>query len=613
MQRRSIILFLLFCLCASFVHAESTDNLCMDGTLLFREDFGGNDPDAPRVSTTPVAGMTYKQATTDQFSSLTMYSGRYLVTKSGYCNGDTTGWTLPGADQSGLRSQWYIQDDHTYPNDYSLGYFMEIDGKGGNQQFYQTEINGLCEGSKLTFSAYVANVFTWFQYNWYTLNRGPVVAPCLKFVLTNPRTGEVLAEHSTQKIPFDANLPGLTDWQYSSAWHLVGMNFTVPVGVHTIRLSIYNNVSNGLGNDFALDDIEIRLCLPPVTIRGESEVCESASISLTADFTNDGILAEPLEYKWWYSADSITWTELSNNTATLSFAPVQKTDSGWYRVAVSGAGNIESVNCRTQSLPFLLTVVKECAPPPCPDIHYATRDTTVCDTLMPFTWHGLLFNEPGSQITILKDERECDTLQITWTLDTKVCYPEPITIYADTIVCDTLLPYTWNDHLFTTSETFSRTTIGSERQSVIYTYTLDTVHCERLYDIIVNKYNWQLLCHNVRVRELFPKLTVNGYQWYKDGIAIPNATEDNYSEQNELQGAFQLRLLMNNDRYVWSEILTIQPAQTLTPNRIRVYNHNGTLIYQSETETTLPYLPKGLYIIQIEQNGEQRIEKKLIP
>ena len=103
------------------------------------------------------------------------------------------------------------------------------------------------------------------------------------------------------------------------------------------------------------------------------------------------------------------------------------------------------------------------------------------------------------------------------------------------------------------------------------------------------------------------------YQWYKDGTAIPNATEDDYSEQNELQGAFQLRLLMNNDRYVWSEILTIQPAQTQAPSRIRIYNHNGYLFYQSEKETTIPSLPRGLYIIQIEQNGEQHIEKKLIP
>ena len=247
--------------------------LCTSGILLFREDFGGNDPNDPRVSTTPVSGMTYVQATTDRPGN--MGSGRYLVTKSGYCNGDTTGWSLPGADRATYRSQWYIQDDHTYPNDYTRGYFLEIDGSGGTQQFYQTEISGLCEGIELTFSAYVANVFTWFQYDWYTKNRGPVVAPCLKFVLTNPQTGQKLAEQNTQEIPFDDALPALTDWQYSSAWHLVGMNFTVPVGVDAIRLSIYNNVTNGNGNDFAIDDIEIHLCMTPDTVITDTLVCDT--------------------------------------------------------------------------------------------------------------------------------------------------------------------------------------------------------------------------------------------------------------------------------------------------------------------------------------------------
>ncbi|MBR4705193.1 MAG: T9SS type A sorting domain-containing protein [Paludibacteraceae bacterium] len=344
---------------------ECAENLCIDGTLLFREDFGGNDPSDPRVGQDPVPGMTYTQATNDVFRS--MGSGKYIVTKSGYCNGDTTGWSLPGADQSTYRSQWYIQDDHTYPNDYSRGYFMEIDGSGGNQQFYQTEISGLCEGIELTFSAYVANVFTWFQYDWYTRNRGPVIAPCLKFVLTNPQTGETLVEKSTQQIPFAEDLAVKTDWQYSSPWYLVGMNFIVPTGIPAIRLTIYNNVTNGNGNDFALDDIEIRLCAPPVMIEGEPEVCTNTPFTLTADFTNDGTFAEPLAYKWWHSTDSITWSELSGfNGEILTFNAVQKTDSGWYRVAVSGEGNIENVNCRAVSEPFRLRV-NECAENLCID------------------------------------------------------------------------------------------------------------------------------------------------------------------------------------------------------------------------------------------------------
>ncbi len=352
------------------VRAE--EELCMDGTLLFREDFGGNDPNDPRIQVPPegekstVPGMSdsYQQLTTDAYPS--MGSGRYLVTKSGYCNGDTTGWTLPGADLSGQRSQWYIQDDHTYPDDYSRGYFLEIDGSGGSQQFYETEISGLCAGSELTFSAYVANVFAWFQYDWHTKYRGPVVAPGLKFVLTDPTNGTVLAAEEMPSIPFDESLPAKTDWQYSSTWHLVGMNFTVPTGVEAVRLSIYNNVNNGNGNDFALDDIEIRLCAPPISIIGPEEVCHGEDLVLRTEFTNDGTFTSP-QYLWYHSRDSINWYEIPLPFKdTLPLPNIQWGDSGWFKVAVASADRIRLPNCRSESKPFYLHV-KDCPSDLCMD------------------------------------------------------------------------------------------------------------------------------------------------------------------------------------------------------------------------------------------------------
>lgn len=316
--------------------------LCMEGTLLFREDFGGNDPEDPAVGQDPVQGMSYEQATTDAFGS--MKAGKYLVTKQGYCNGNGT-------------SQWHLQDDHTHFGDLTRGYLLEIDGAGDHAAFYSTTIDGLCEGAKLTFSAYVANVMTW---GMYVGSPGRYSYPRLKFVLTNPDTGAELATYDTGDIPYDDSYTGdNTCWKQSAEWHLVGMNFTVPSGLDQIQLTIYNNATGTTGNDFAIDDIEIHLCAPPVTIEGEPEVCENTATTLTADFTNDGTFAEPLAYKWWHSMDSLTWTELSETTNVLSVSAVQKTDSGWYRVAVSGEGNIESLNCRAMSEPFLLKV-QEC-------------------------------------------------------------------------------------------------------------------------------------------------------------------------------------------------------------------------------------------------------------
>ena len=499
------------------VHCE--EELCMDGILLFREDFGGNDPSDPRVSTNPVPGMSYTQATNDVFHS--MGSGKYIVTKSGYCNGDTTGWSLPGADQSTYRSQWYIQDDHTYPNDYSRGYFMEIDGSGGNQQFYQTEISGLCEGIELTFSAYVANVFTWFQYDWYTRNRGPVIAPCLKFVLTNPQTGETLAEKNTQQIPFAEDLAVKTDWQYSSPWYLVGMNFIVPTGTPAIRLTIYNNVTNGNGNDFALDDIEIRLCMTPDTIRTDTTACD----------TLQQIAWRGKEYA---VADTLRDTVFSS----CGF------DSIYYEL------HVETEHCERPKPP-------EPPVPPCPEVLIDRADTTVCDTLMPFTWRGMVFEEEGEKRWMEKSPRDCDSIE----------------------------------HVF----------------------TLRTIHCEKpeppqpadtLFEIIVNKYNWQLLCNNVALRGYFPGRTATAFQWYKDEQPIPGATGDDYSEHNELQGVFQLNVHLNDGRSIWSNIIEIDGPKE-APTRVQIYNSQGIPV--SEGQVT-----RGVYLHRYEKGEEVWTEKKIV-
>jgi hypothetical protein len=151
------------------------EELCMEGTLLFREDFGGNDPNDPEVITDANAARAAVPGMSSDYTPCLsrtsgMSSGKFLVTKQGYMNGSGS-------------SQWHLQDDHTHFGDLTRGYLLEIDGQGDNAPFYATTIDGLCPGSRLTFSAYVANVMTWGMY----VGRPGVYAyPRLKFVLTNP-------------------------------------------------------------------------------------------------------------------------------------------------------------------------------------------------------------------------------------------------------------------------------------------------------------------------------------------------------------------------------------------------------------------------------------------
>ncbi len=665
------ILGIVLCLALALPMMAQEETLCMDGTLLFREDFGGNDPSDPVAGTDPVPGMTssYMQIYDTAHCNgrpgcRGMGSGRYLVTKVGYRN--SRGYNY---------SHWFIMDDHTYPNDYSRGYLLEIDGRTDGATIYETIIDGLCEGSRLTFTAYAVNVTTAHSYD-VDRNNGD---PQLSFVLADPETGsEITTPYNTGPIPVDRSYKGMPgEWRNSAHWNLVGMNFTVPPGRTAIKLIIKNACMQSNGNDFAIDDIEIRLCAPPVTIEGEAEVCTNTSTTLTANFTNDGTFAEPLAYKWWHSADSVTWTEMSDfNGEILTFSTIQKADSGWYKVAVSGDGNIESVNCRAMSEPFRLRV-NECEPPepptpptpdtirtdttvcdtidqiawrgkefvladtlrdtvyshcgfdsiyyelhvttehceppvpPCPELITITADTMVCDTLMPYRWRDTLFTEPATYEILYKNELGCDSMLRVLTLGTQVCCPNVVTITADTTVCDTLMPFTWTiggqTFVFEQVETQEREMPHpkwTECTGTNYVLRLDTFHCEKLWLIIVNKYDWQLLCNNVALRNYFPAQTATAFQWYKNEQAIPGATGDDYSEHNELQGVFQLNVHLNDGRSIWSNIIEIDGPKE-APARVQIYNSQGMPVSEGQ-------MTRGVYLYRYEKGKEVWTEKKIV-
>lgn len=447
----------------------------MEGTLLFREDFGGNDPNDPAVSMESVPGMDPSYTN----SGNSLGSGHYSIRKEGWHNG----------------IQWHWQDDHTYFGDKTRGYLLEVDGIGGHRVFYTKTIEGLVSGSEMTFSAYVVNVHYAGQLDYFG---DKYIYPRLKFVLKNPETGALLAEKSTGDIQPDWRYGTPETWQYardnqlSAEWQLVGMNFTVPEGLKSIRMFIYDDVSNnGSGNDFALDDIEIHLCRAPI---------------------------------------------------------------------------------RQQV------------------------DTTVCDTLLPLIWQGRQWTGEGTQTDTLRYTDGKDSVYTQISLHTQKCCPEVQTVHIDTLVCDSLLPFEWQGVVWEKAGV-QEINIPHPKwtQCIDTNYIVRLETYERLWPLIVNKYNWQLLLDNVKLRQLFPESTACAFQWYKDDEPIPGATEDDYSEQNELNGRFQLRIELDDDQTIWSNILTILPTETEMPIETKVYNW------------------QNLYLIRYEQGDKVWTEKRLIP
>lgn len=95
--------FVILLLCAAVPLISQEEDLCIDGRLLFREDFGGNDPSDPAISMASVPGMSSQYHN----SGNALGSGNYTIRKEGWHNG----------------IQWHWQDDHTYPDDKTRGFY----------------------------------------------------------------------------------------------------------------------------------------------------------------------------------------------------------------------------------------------------------------------------------------------------------------------------------------------------------------------------------------------------------------------------------------------------------------------------------------------------------
>ena len=90
---------------------------------------------------------------------------------------------------------------------------------------------------------------------------------------------------------------------------------------------------------------------------------------------------------------------------------------------------------------------------------------------------------------------------------------------------------------------------------------------------------------------------------------MPNANEDDYSEHQELHGAFQLHLTLDNKQLIRSNILYIN-ASAREEELIAIYNYMGTSI---SITTPQDQLPSGIYIFVYQSGNQTRTEQVYIP
>ena len=349
------------------VRNSLTDKMC-PGTVVFKEDFGGNLASDPAVEGGTPTGLTGAGActastisailgipisnppTAAQFAQIEAGGFGTCLVYSGANNGipEVIGYTYtkasPGQGQYSIRKRggsnnghWWQMDDHTYPNDTTRGYLIQFDAgsiESGTDQFFEKEIN-VCSGTRLSFSAWIANdIKDTITYN---------LKPNMAFILENTADNSVIAQFTTK------NVGG------SGQWRQFGFDFQVPDGISNIKLLINNNVtgSSDNGNDFVLDDIEIRICNAPITITGNAVSCVS-NVPIIATFVNNNnITGGKFSYRWEYSTDSINWHTVNldtsfttinlGGTATFTDSIIESSSdakSRYYRIVAGSPGTI---------------------------------------------------------------------------------------------------------------------------------------------------------------------------------------------------------------------------------------------------------------------------------
>ncbi|MCL2435811.1 MAG: hypothetical protein FWD09_06720, partial [Lentimicrobiaceae bacterium] len=335
-------------------------DFCLDcsegGTVLYRQDFGGNSPSDPYTSPTGFSpensDLLYSTVNIHQ----THERGYYTLTKNPYYI---------------YKEGFHSITDHTHPEDTTRGYMMFVDPYTNDYDriLYQTEIHDLCAETKLYFSAWFTDINRYVHLK--------AVRPKIELQMIDFDTEAVLASS------------GIMVLDSGNFWSRIGIPFTTGATSSSIIFRIYNKEQSKDGNDWAMDDIEIRLCANPVVTELAPEgveICENQPFTLSGTYTDAGTFGKNLSYRWEYSTTGdintlSDWDSVPGSSGTVTNGRVVSSytiDSltagraGFYRLAVSTAAQIEGSYCRAISEPVELKVKNS-------GISAIGGDSTVCE------------------------------------------------------------------------------------------------------------------------------------------------------------------------------------------------------------------------------------------
>lgn len=247
----------------------------------------------------------------------------------------------------------WIELTHDANTTFELGMMMMVNNNPSsvNRVVYKDTVNKvLCPGAL-------------YRYSFAVINLDQVNGPrdCLygpDYPVFEMRLeddlGNLLVKDTTPPLPSHPEPPRPPSMGYT--FTEFGINFPMPAGVNRLVLKLTLLHDNYLcGDDFAVDDIQVRPLGPQVDIQFAGEpttfvksVCYQYNPTITVDGAMGAYYPNP-SLQWQKSVDGVTWTDIPGETGPVYTRSFSVPDTFLIRLSGGDASTIANPNCRVVS------------------------------------------------------------------------------------------------------------------------------------------------------------------------------------------------------------------------------------------------------------------------
>lgn len=247
---------------------------------------------------------------------------------------------------------WYLGGDHTNPSDRDRGYFLFFNPGNSSvrEAAYRTKLPGLCRGVNFQFTAYMANLSrptAGGAANEIRLSLG---------VYEGPEPTSALV---SEKAYLDYSLPVSSNSNNDVCldWQKMQLQFTLNNDIDAAYFIVTMEGPQSFGWDFAIDDINIEVWKPEVTIKHDS-IFFQQPLKMSTVFNNNGFFSDmnEVECLWEFSKDGVNYSTLKTvkYTEDQDFSYMidqfdRRVNNGYYRVTIGRSGYMDSKVCTLTS------------------------------------------------------------------------------------------------------------------------------------------------------------------------------------------------------------------------------------------------------------------------